>query len=464
MTRLLSLMAVFAAPLVLCGAPEAVSAQNVYEHAIAQPDPGGVVVALTIRFPAGSALDPEGEEGTAFILGQVLEEEANLRLAPLRSRIEIGVGHHEFLLTLLSPPSGWVEALGVLEGMLDQGSLPESKASRIRDQQAERALFELGAPVRAFEIERARLLLGVTSPGARSIDGTRESILRIPDDGPLRFHSRHLDRAEATIAVVGPVSESDLERALGPGVRLTSPTAPLTRAAPSLAQTAVPAPPVADTAVVDPPADRADPLPPAPLTRLRIGSAGAPEVGSGPAAWTTGSRDILDRDLTSTWIAVAWPFPQGTSEVLLDFLGHLLLGTVVQSPPDPGLFGIELSIDFRDASPLLMVSAAVDPRTTLAWEERIVQGMARMTDSPPEGAFFELGRRRFRNTRLLATAGAADRSRWIARTIGSSRPLPDEESQIWALSRTLLSSASAAAAPPRIVLMGPRAMIEGSRR
>jgi hypothetical protein len=464
MTRLLPALAAFTVAALFCGAPVAASAQNAYEHAIAQPDPGGVVVALTIRFPAGSALDPEGEEGTAFILGRVLEEEANLRLAPLRSRIEVGVGRHEFLVTLLSPASSWAEALRVLEGILDDGSLSESTASRIRDRQAERALFELGAPVRAFEVERARLVLGVSTPGARPIDGTRESMLRIPDDGPLRFRARHLDRAQATIAVVGPVSESDLERALGPGVRHTSPTAPPTRAAVPAARAAVPTPPVADTGVVEVPARQAAPLPPAPLTRLRTGSAGALGIGSGPAAWSTGSRDILDRDLTSTWIAIAWPFPEGTSEVLLDFLGHILLGSVVQSPPEPGLFGIEVSIDFRDASPLLVVSAAVDPRTTLAWEERILQGMARMADSPPEGAFFELGRRRFRNTRLLATAGAADRSRWIARTLGTSRPLPDEELQIWALSRTLLSSASEATAPPRILLMGPRAMIEGSRR
>ncbi len=438
--------------LTIVGAPRPATAQ---ERVLAQIDPGGWLTGVTLLVPSGSAMDPAGSEGTALVLGRLLELEGNAQLSSRGARLEVEVRRDDMALTLLAPPEEWVDALDELRALLfGGGPLPEARASSLLEQQRDRAIFEEGAPVRDFEVERARLLLGAASPGARSRDGTRSSIATIDAESLRRFRDAHFDPARVRIAVAGPATELQLRQAFPGGFEEVRPTAPFVRSTPLTPR------PRPDTAAALPgDADLSPELRPGPLLRLR--SVLEPPVpGSGPRAWDTGRRDVIDRELTSTWMSVIWPFPAGTSEILLGFLGHLAAQAVVTTPPDPGLFRIEFALDEHEGAPVLVVSASVDPRTTRAWEAKITGVIEALAASPPEGAFFELGRRRYRSARLLATAAPGDRSRWLARTAHAGRSVPDEELEIWALTREAVSRGATAAGEPRVLLMGPRAMFE----
>jgi hypothetical protein len=410
------------------------------EHAgvVVQPEPRGTMVALTLRYPAGSAMDPVGEEGTAHLLGRAIEAEAQRRLRGRASRVEVEVGREELLVTLLTPPDGWSEAFREVVRLLDGPyQLSEAEVDALRHRHRERLVFEAGAPVRAFERERTRMVLGAGHPGARDGWGTPRSIDGISPGSLARFQAEHLRRRASVAAVVGPVTESEAAAVVAGPRRVVTSVSPVHR------------------------------VPPAPGLRLRDGSGARHEVpaaAGAASAWTSPDRIALDRELTSTWMAMAWPFPEGTSPVLLEFLGLTLHETVVASPPEPGFYSAEVQVEEAYGRPVLVFSATVDPRVAGRWEDRILEGMASIADSPPSGAFFELGRRRFRNALLLPLAAPEGRSRWLAGQLARTGEIPDQEAELRRMNPEDLAAAAGAAGPPRVLLLGPLAMTETSRR
>lgn len=446
--------------LALCGLflPRPATAQ--YRQVLVQADPGGVMVAASIRFPVGHEADPAGQEGTAFLLARLLEWEGERRLREEFSRIQIDVGRGEFLVTLLAPPETWADAFRTVESLVQEYAPAESELALVRDAHLERLVFQAGAPVREFEIERRRMLLGSSAPGARPSVGNRASIPSVPAGGPAAFRNDHLMRSEAVVALVGPITDSEVAAVVqGPRTEVPSPRS--FEEAPPLQ------PGRTDSLSRDPDSvQRPDaPLDIGPRPRLRLPSAEAlplviPGGEAGPRAWTSRERSVVDRNLTSTWISVAWPFPAQSPRLLLDFLGRTLHEVVVSDPPEPGFYAAEVAVLEVESTPVLVFSATVDPRTASRWEGRIVTAMGAVADSPPAGAFFELGRRRFRNALFLDSSTPENRSAWLARQYATRGDTPDLHDQIWRISRDSLAGAAAAAGPPRILLFGPAAMME----
>jgi hypothetical protein len=444
---------------------ETTSEQVRYGQILFQEDPGGTLVATSFRFPVGSAQDPDGQEGTAFLLGRALEDEAGQRLATPAARVQVDVSHDEFLVTLLAPPEGWAASVRVVESLLRGSGLSESRIGSLRDDHRARLLFEEGAPVRQFDLERGRLLLGIGHPGARPVEGSRSSTEAISGSDPVGFLERHLDLSAAVVAVVGPVARSEVESALGGPLTMVDGVLPF-QEAPALS------PPPTAPSPADEPAEiqrqdtvpRGPELPPPPRTRLReapFQPLTIPEAGAGATAWASPDRSMVDEQLTSTWMAVAWPLPQGTPWTLLEFLAHALEGAVVPSPPGPGQFSTRVQVDWVEGLPVLVFHATVDPRVALRWEERILDGMPGMSQTPLTGSFFELGRRQFRSRVLMSMAAPEDRSRWLVRQAARDGEVVDVQVAIWRLTEEGLAEAAAAAGPPRILLVGPASMMQG---
>jgi predicted Zn-dependent peptidase len=125
MTTGLLLLSVFLSTL-------APSAQTPYREVLLFPDERGRMTAISIRFPAGAAQDPRGEEGTANLLGALIEEAGNARLVASGGEILVEVGAEEFLLTLLSPPDRWMEAVTIVESLLYGGGLADADLEPVR--------------------------------------------------------------------------------------------------------------------------------------------------------------------------------------------------------------------------------------------------------------------------------------------------------------------------------------------
>lgn len=437
-------------------------AQGMVERALVQEDPAGPLVAVTFRFSAGSAQDPEGEEGTALLLAEALEDGGGDRLARLGGLLQVEVDRSTTVITLLAPPESWGEAVAAVQDLLTSSPPSETRIQALRDQHLSRLVFEEGAPVRRFERERNRLVLDASHPGARPLAGTRESVERISAGAVHRFLGQVLSLDEAAAAVVGPVSAAEVERVLGVAPDRMEAVPPFQRAEPPSQQ---PSPPGATAA--DRPdtlgADETEDLPPPPRVRLRetpFQPLEVPSATEAAMAWSAPDRIVVDEQLTSTWMAVAWPFPRGTSLTLLGFLAHTLEETLVPSPPERGQYSTHVSVEHVEGDPVLVFSATVDPRVAGRWEDRIVQGMGTMAESPPTGSFFELGRRRYRSRVLLNTAAPDDRARWLLEQLDAAGEVPAFHDELWRLSEEVLARVASAAGPPKVLLLGPRAMME----
>lgn len=445
-----------------------------YNQVVVQADPAGALVAVTLRFPVGSAQDPGGEEGTAHLLGLLLEAEAARRFSQEAASVDVQVDRHEFLVTLLAPPDRWTQLFGELERLVRAASFSGADVERVRRLHAERLQFELGAPGREFEIEQARVIFGSGSPSARPTGGLPASVEGIPSDGPSRFRQRHLDPGQATVAVVGPVAMEDVRRTIPGELRTVPGVSPF-----RISQPEPQWPPAEDTARAEAPPDdtaqaemaavRAPEASPGPRTRLREvppRPLTVPAEPSAAPAWTAGERIVVDRQLTSTWVTVAWSLPPGTPATLMEFLAFALQEELVPSPPDPGLYGAETRVKAVEGKPVLVTALTVDPRVTGRWEERALGALDQLADTPPTGSFFELLRRRYRNALFLELADPEGRSTWLAR-IAATAPdgrIPDIGTDVWRLSREGLAGLAASAGPPRVLLMGPEAMFQGGVR
>ncbi len=415
-----------------------------YAAAVLDADPEARILAVGVLFPAGSSHDPPGREGTAALLAGVLRRQAAGALTRYGATVETELTANDLLVTLLTPPDTWREAIIALETLLYEAPLPEATLEDARSELLEILAFEAGAPVRSFERERARLVLGPEARGTRPALGSPVSV------GPLAladleaFRASHLRAEGATLAAHGPVEAAALGSLLSSEVEEPS--------ARSRAVERVEAPPGVG-----------DPLPPAPLL-LHLGTretTGVPPPGAGPPAWEVGERVLVDHELTSSWVSAAFPFPAGTPELLLDFLAHLAGEELNPQPPSPGLFWSDVSKVTIGGAPVLVLTASVDPRIALAWEARLTGLIGEMATWPPEGAFFQLARRRFRTRTLLELALPERRvGRMARRRAAGLPPSPDLVAEIRGLDRSAVIRTAELAGPPRVIVYGPRAMME----
>jgi hypothetical protein len=417
-------------------------------------------VAVSVHFPVGHFHDPPSAPGTAFLLGRVLEAEGERRVAPHSGRVHVEVAPQTTVLTLFAPSDDWLEAWRQLAGLLSAAPLPDEVVAAARNRLVDEILFQSGAPVRAFEREWRMLRFQGRVSGevdlSRPPEGTVQGVGALTAAALQAFRTERFDWGQATVAVVGGARSADVgtltprslrqvEALPADTVRLPPPPAPDTT---GLAGGA-------DTLVAEDP----EPLPPA-LRRIALPAPPLRAPGEAPAgAGSEGERRLVNEEITSTWIGIAWRLPEGTPHVLGDFLVHVIAEALNPSPPDPGLYRADVRIEEVGGQPLLVVVATVDPQATYPWEERILRTLEGIAAEPPPGAFFELARRQYRASRLLESADPALRARWLAARGAAGGEVPSIPSESWALTREGLADLAQRRGPPRILLYGPQRMM-----
>jgi len=269
--------------------------------------------------------------------------------------------------------------------------------------------FESGSPYQEFEGVSATLLCEPGSPWARPPRGTPASLAALGAADLERYRADHLRRDTGAWAVVGPAS----------------------------------------TAISAPPAAVAPIAPAAPLT---------PEV-----AWTTGDRMALARDVTSTWMAVAYPAPAALSRTHLELVAHLLEEELDPTPPNPDRYDVDVRIEETPRGPVLVVEASVIPEAAASWESRILGAVERMGSEAPAEDFFRWRRRRFRAERLLAESAPEAEARRITEDLLRDGRARDLGVEIWGLDPGALLGVARSLGPPRILVLGPDLGQDGSR-
>lgn len=409
------------------------------------------VVAAALAFPVGSGSDPEGRSGAAALLARSLEVALRGSVPEASALVGSRVDRGSLVITLVTTPGEWPQVWSMASHTLFRDPLSPAVVERARRELLEPLRFQRGSPVRQFELESDRLLLGLGHPWARPIQGIETEMERLDASALQELHRRWIRWDEARVAVVGPVDRDDLRPLVS------------VRGEPEPAPEVLPADPdaVSDGAPPDSlPRDsveRSGLLPP-PASgggRLVVIPDPPPPVESGGQAWSEGARAVLERDVVNAWAMVAWPAPAGVDRTRLEFAGHVLRELLSPSPPDPGLFSISVRVEELDGGPAIRVVAAVEPGAAPRWEQQILAAARRAVESPPPSEFLELYRRRFTGQVLLAESRPEVEAQRMALDLlvdGRVRDLP-------VVLRGLGSDEPAATlarlGEPRILLYGP---------
>lgn len=405
------------------------------------------LVAVAVRFPTGSRSDPVAGAGATFLFGRVLEEEGSRRIADLGAHLEVEVDRERTLLTLWAPADRWEDAWARVQGLANSPSVPQEAFREALERHRSRLIFESGAPGRSFDVEEAALLFGAGDPGARPVGGSPESIETLDDGAIVSARDRTLDWGSAVVAVVGPVDTVRAEAVFG-----TSPVrvaAPPPRSPPSLSVESIGA--------------AGDSVPELPPVRIGLRSETLMAPAASGGAWVSGDRQMMNRELTSTWITLAWPMPGEVPLVLEEFLVHLIREALNPDPPNPGVYWAEVDVVRVSGDPVLRVSGSVDPRNALDWEQAVLVLVDELGESPPQGSFFDLARRRYRALRVLTHARPEERARWMAESYARAGSVPHILEDIWGLSREGIARLADTLGDPRILLYGPESLMDPAR-
>ncbi len=438
--RLLIALAVLPAP--------AQAAAGAGAAALQLPSPPDTVPALTVRslerspatavavaFPFGSGDDPEGASGAASLLARSLEHRLRQRL-PGAALVTGRVDRDLLAFAVVTPPGDAPGAWETLTSVLFGEPLPAEVVEEARQELLGPLRFERGAPVRAFEDEVRRLVLGSGHPWARPVQGVEGEMAALPAGRVEELRRSRLRASEAHVAVVGPVDRAALRRWMA--VRGEAP--PLPPRGDTLAVGSTPPGdsiplPVADTVVA--PAPQPTPSPPA------------------PPAWTTGERVVLERTVVNAWVAVAWPAPRDLPRVHLEYVAHVARELLTPEPPDPGLFSVRATVEETPGGPALRIVAAVLPGEAQRWEARILGVIPGLAESPPPPDFLAVYRRRFAGETLLPLSLPEEEALVLAGDLVRGTHHEERAAQIHDLGMEELLSAVRRLGPPRVLLFGP---------
>lgn len=407
--------------LVLGAVVLALASRAFVPHALPAQQPGGhgptavslhahgAAVAVALRIGAGSGDDGEGLEGTAWLLARVLEEQVAHALDTLPAVFTATVERSTTVFTLVADPSAWQSAWTAADSVVFRSALDPASVERQRSALVESLTFESGSPYQEFEAVLAARLCEPASPWARPPRGTPASLATLGPTALERYRNDHFRRDTGAWVVVGPVS----------------------------AELAPPA----QAAALLPPSDLAPPAPP----------------------WVAQDRMELDRDVTSTWIAVAYPAPPTLPRTHLELLAHLLREELDPVPPTPDRYGVDVRIEETPRGPVLVVEASVVPEAAGSWESRILGVVDRLRAEAPADDFFRWRRRRFRAERLLAESAPEVEARRITADLLRDGRARDLNVEIWELDAQALLRAARSLGPARILVLGPDLGQNGSR-
>ena len=412
----------------LCGAPAA--AQQTTSITLEAPPwaahlervsrPAAPVMGLAVALPHGSEVDPADRPGVARLAADAVVAEVEGRMGPGEIEGQASVEPDHTVLTFLVRPDRAEATLRALDEIGFGAGPSTATVSAVRSRRAEVLRFELDSPLQEVGIERRALLYGVGDPRTHPPRGTLTVVESIQDSEVDAARRALFVRGEARIVAVGP---------LGPPsepVPLAGRVDPVDESADSVGVLA--APPT-------------QPTPPGGTT------------SAGPA-WTTPDRRVVVREVTNSWISVAFPVPADLPRIAVLFVADRMQQELDATPPDPGLFNVSVEVVEMPEGEVLVVEAAVLPDASDRFERKILELPPRIA-AERDPAFFRYHRGRFRARQLVADAPPeAAARRMAAELLTRGRILAFDEA-VWSLDVSMATRAAAALGSPRVLVFGP---------
>jgi hypothetical protein len=340
--------------------------------------PRGTMAAVGLHFHGGPERDPVGREGATWLVAQAMRAEIARRVGVAPDHVIARIEPGRTTLVAQVPSDQLDEAREVVRQVVFRDPIPRGTLETVRSRTLDQLRFQEGAPLLGFQTELARFLYGTDSPWTHSVLGNSESVAALdPADVPglarMLFPEEDAHWAVVTAGGAEP-----------PQAPVPSPGADLP----------------GDPDTVDALEGRPG-APPGTDTTAAATQTPSPQVSRWQPAWTTSDRLAVSREITNTWVAVAYPLDPGLTFAQRLFLSRALEFALEPQPPDPGLFDARVWIQEGPAGPLLILEAAVFPEDAIQWEARILDTVEGMAETPPQGAFFSFLVRRYRTERAL---------------------------------------------------------------
>lgn len=184
-------------------------------------DHSNPMIAVSIAFLGGAALDPSGKEGLARMTASVLDEGAGdmdsqafqLRLEELSITLQFDAGRDTFGGTLRTLTGNRDEAFALLKQALTAPRFDPEPVARMKSQL--QALLRRQAE-NPGSIANKRFFSTVfpDHPYGRSVGGTEQSIAAITVDDMRTFVAERLTRDNLVIGVAGDITPDELSRLL----------------------------------------------------------------------------------------------------------------------------------------------------------------------------------------------------------------------------------------------------------
>ena len=179
---------------------------------------GVPLVAIGLVVDAGAVTDSPGRPGVAHLTASMLTEgtsnRSSLQIAEemefLGTRIESTAGREHGAVSTETLTSHWDTALEIASDMVKNPTFPERELERVRKERvADLSRIADDATAIAGRASRA-LVYGPNSAYGRPITGTEASVSGITRDEVVTQFERHYGPRNATLLVVGDVSEEEV--------------------------------------------------------------------------------------------------------------------------------------------------------------------------------------------------------------------------------------------------------------
>ena len=331
------------------------------ELVVVSQRPWTPAVTVVVSFAGGYGDDPPGSEGRTWLLGMLLERTARARLAETGAAADIEVEDARTWVTLLATTGDWAAAYRILMRALLEDPLDPALAGETRADLSAQVFFQRGAPVRTFELEAGRMLLGAER--ARAPMGTPSSVNGITVEALEAARGRIYRSGHARVALMGAVAADDAASVVGAHRTLA------TRQEQAW--------------IVE-----GEPLPSRSTGR----------------AWEVGGRHAVTDEITNSWVRIAYPFSGATARRSMEFVAHLMREELVIDPPAPGLISRRVDVRELPGGPVLLVTIAAAWPTARAWEQRVTDVVNRLSADPPSPDLLNRRHRSFRSAKALELA------------------------------------------------------------
>ena len=394
--------------------PRTAAPADTVELVVVSERPWTPAVAVTLSFAGGYGDDPIGAEGTAWLLGMVLEQAANANLAETGATAEIEVDATRTWVTLLTTLDDWATAYRILTRTLLDDPVDPLLAEATRADLAAQLVFQRDAPVRLFEREVQRLLLGPGHPAARPPMGSPSSVSGRTVAALEAARERVYTSGGARVAVAGAVAAAEAATVVGAHRTLSAPAG--------------------SSWMIE-------------GTPLRPGAPGP--------AWESGGRYSFVDEITNSWIVAAYPFSGTAPRSRFEFVAHVAGNRLVSDPPAPGLISRRVEVRELPSGPVLLVMVAVESHTASAWEQRIAEVVKRLSAGTLTRDMVDRERRSFRSARALELAAPEmEGRRLLVEAAATGRP-GESPAALEQLSPEELQRAAAQLGEPRVLVYGP---------